>query len=76
QEVRLTPDGVAAKLSIDSSQKIPADVDAWVRSVSAIGEQYVDLIPPEQPGRGNLADGAVIPVERTKLPQDVGTLLD
>ncbi|MEV0034262.1 MlaD family protein [Nocardia sp. NPDC050793] len=76
QEVRLTPDGVEAKLSIDSDQKVPADVDAWVRSVSAIGEQYVDLIPAEDPKGGNLSDGAVIPQERTKLPQDVGALLD
>ncbi|MCP2279826.1 phospholipid/cholesterol/gamma-HCH transport system substrate-binding protein [Nocardia amikacinitolerans] len=75
-EVRLTPEGVEAKLSIDSDYKIPADVDAWVRSVSAIGEQYVDLIPAESPKGGNLAAGAVIPEDRTKLPQDVGTLLD
>lgn len=46
QEVRLTPAGVDAKLSIGSDYKIPADVDAWVRSVSAVGEQYVDLVPP------------------------------
>ncbi|WP_040703970.1 MCE family protein [Nocardia takedensis] len=74
--VVLTKDGVDAKLSIDSDQKIPADVDAWVRSVSAIGEQYVDLVPAENPTGGNLSDGSVIPVQRTKLPQDVGALLD
>ncbi|MFI6043001.1 MCE family protein [Nocardia sp. NPDC051321] len=76
RDVRLTPDGVEAKLSIDSDYKVPSDVNAWVRSVSAIGEQYVDLIPPDHPAGGNLADGAVIPVGRTKLPQDVGSLLD
>ncbi|WP_405133699.1 MCE family protein [Nocardia sp. NBC_01388] len=76
QEVRLTPDGVAAKLSIDSDYKIPSDVDAWVKSVSAIGEQYVDLVPVDNPKGGNLKDGSVIQVDRTKLPQDVGTLLD
>ncbi|MEV6274221.1 MlaD family protein [Nocardia sp. NPDC051832] len=76
QEVRLTPDGVEAMLSIDSDQKIPVDVTAWVRSVSAIGEQYVDLVPADKPKGGNLADGAVIPQDRTQLPQDVGSLLD
>ncbi|MFR9750741.1 MCE family protein [Nocardia sp. 004] len=76
KEVRLTPTGVDAELSIDSDYKIPADVDAWVRSVSAIGEQYVDLVPEQNRTEGNLYDGSVIPVERTKLPQDVGTLLD
>ncbi|GAA5044623.1 MlaD family protein [Nocardia callitridis] len=75
-DVVLTTDGVEAKLSIDSDYKIPSDVDAWVRSVSAIGEQYVDLIPPQDPSSRNLGAGAVIPQGRTKLPQDVGALLD
>lgn len=76
REVRLTTAGVEAKLSINSDYKIPSDVDAWVRSVSAVGEQYVDLIPAENRKGGNLNDGAVIAAERTKLPQDVGSLLD
>lgn len=76
KEVRLTPEGVDAELTVDSDQKIPSDVTAVVRSVSAIGEQYVDLVPVPDPQGGNLSDGSVIPVERTKLPQDVGTLLD
>ncbi|MEC3913623.1 MlaD family protein [Nocardia sp. CDC160] len=76
EEVRLTPAGVDAKLSINSDFKIPSDVDAYVKSVSAVGEQYVDLVPAESPKGGNLHDGSVIPVERTKLPQDVGDMLD
>ncbi|WP_067698757.1 MCE family protein [Nocardia jejuensis] len=76
ESVKLTPAGVDAKLSIDSDFKIPSDVQAYVKSVSAIGEQYVDLIPAESPKGGNLQDGSVIPVERTKLPQDVGDMLD
>lgn len=76
RQVRLTPDGVDAVLSLASSQKIPADAHAAVRSVSAVGEQYVDLIPPPGATGPNLADGDVIPVERTTLPQDVGPLLD
>ncbi|MGY4098461.1 MCE family protein [Nocardia sp. R16R-3T] len=76
REVRLTPTGVDAKLSIDSDYKIPADVDAWVRSVSAIGEQYVDLVPAPNAEGGNLSDGSVVPVERTRLPQDIGSVLD
>ncbi|MEV6068856.1 MlaD family protein [Nocardia sp. NPDC052001] len=76
EEVTLTPDGVDAKLSINSDFKIPADVDAYVKSVSAIGEQYVDLVPVQDPKGGNLHDGSVIPVERSKLPQDVGDMLN
>ncbi|MEV0687562.1 MlaD family protein [Nocardia sp. NPDC050378] len=76
EAVRLTPAGVDADLSIDSDYKVPADSSAWVRSVSAIGEQYVDLVPSEQPADGHLRDGSVIPVQRTHLPQDVGAMLD
>ncbi len=73
QEVRLTPAGVNAELSIDSDYRIPADVEAWVRSVSAVGEQYVDLVPRSAEGP-LLADGDV--VTRSQLPQDVGAMLD
>ena len=34
-----------ATLKLDTSPKIPADVVAEVRSVSAVGEQYVELLP-------------------------------
>ncbi|MFD3428193.1 MCE family protein [Nocardia fluminea] len=76
EAVRLTAAGVEADLSIDSDYKVPADSSAWVRSVSAIGEQYVDLVPTDQPAEGNLRDGSVIPESRTHLPQDVGAMLD
>ncbi|MFD6390406.1 MCE family protein [Nocardia sp. NPDC060259] len=76
EAVRLTTGGVEADLSIDSDYKVPADSSAWVRSVSAIGEQYVDLVPTEQPSDKHLRDGSVIPEQRTHLPQDVGTMLD
>ncbi|MGW6424431.1 MCE family protein [Nocardia sp. NPDC055053] len=76
EAVRLTTAGVEADLSIDSDYKVPADSSAWVRSVSAIGEQYVDLVPTEQPSDKHLRDGSVIPEQRTHLPQDVGAMLD
>ncbi|MGF6887498.1 phospholipid/cholesterol/gamma-HCH transport system substrate-binding protein [Nocardia sp. GAS34] len=76
EKVLLTPDGVQAKLSINSDAKVPDNVNADIKSVSAIGEQYVDLVPPASASSHNLADGAVIPAERTRLPQDVGAMLD
>ncbi|MFC9473858.1 MCE family protein [Nocardia sp. NPDC056952] len=76
EAVRLTTAGVEADLSIDSDYKVPSDSIAWVRSVSAIGEQYVDLVPEANSTSGDLRDGSVIPVQRTRLPQDVGSLLD
>ncbi|MEV0947652.1 MCE family protein [Rhodococcus sp. NPDC049939] len=79
EEVTLTGAGVDARMSLDSNYKIPADVDAAVKSVSAIGEQYVDLIPRVDDVDADgpyLADGDVIPEDRTSIPQDVGEMLD
>lgn len=66
---------VVATMSLQSSPKIPADASAHVRSVSAIGEQYVDLLPTDDLPPF-LQDGSVIPVERTTIPQRVGPMLD
>ncbi|EME23888.1 MCE family protein [Rhodococcus triatomae] len=74
-EVVLTEEGVDAKVSIGNGYDIPADVDAVVKSVSAIGEQYVDLIPRTD-SEPYLGDGDVIPLDRTATPQDVGAMLD
>lgn len=74
--VKLSPTGVDAILSIDSNYKIPADVGANVRSVSAVGEQYVDLVPAENNSGTYLSDGDVVPADRTTVPQEVGALLD
>ncbi|MBM7458251.1 MCE family protein [Rhodococcus coprophilus] len=77
QSVALSPAGVDATLSIGSDYKIPSDVDAAVRSVSAVGEQYVDLVPAQGSSNGGyLEDGDVIPVDRATVPQEVGALLD
>ncbi|PXW27933.1 UNVERIFIED_CONTAM: virulence factor Mce-like protein [Williamsia faeni] len=73
--VGLTDNGVRASLSIDSSAKIPADLQAQVRSMSAVGEQYVDLRPTTDSGP-YLHDGSVITAERTEIPQPVGPMLD
>ena len=37
-------------MSIDDRYKIPADATANVHSVSAIGEQYLDLVSTGNPG--------------------------
>jgi phospholipid/cholesterol/gamma-HCH transport system substrate-binding protein len=42
--------GVVARLQIDDGVKIPRSAQVQVRSVSALGEQYLDLVPdPEKP---------------------------
>lgn len=74
-DVRPTRDGAEATLSLATSPKIPADLHAAVLSVSAVGEQYVDLQPRTDAGP-YLRDGAVIPAADTSVPQAVGPMLD
>ncbi len=65
-----------ATLRLDTSPKIPpADLVAEVRSVSAVGEQYVELLPrTDQPPY--LQDGSVIPMADTTIPQPVSPMLE
>jgi phospholipid/cholesterol/gamma-HCH transport system substrate-binding protein len=75
EKVRLSPTGVDAVLSLDSSVKIPADLQAQVHSTNAIGEQFVELVPNSGDGPA-LKNGDVIPVDRTTVPADINSLLD
>jgi phospholipid/cholesterol/gamma-HCH transport system substrate-binding protein len=73
--VELTDSGAEATLRLDTSPKIPADLQAEVLSVSAVGEQYVDLRPRTDAGP-YLQDGSVIAMDDTTIPQAVGPMLD
>lgn len=66
---------VTATMSLNKSPKIPANAVAHVRSVSAIGEQYVDLLPQDNSGP-YLVDGSVLRADENALPQQVGPMLD
>ncbi|MEB3068204.1 MCE family protein [[Mycobacterium] vasticus] len=70
-----TAQGARAKLSLDNSPRIPADLQAQVRSVSAIGEQYVEL-RPRSDSAPFLHDGSLISAHDTTIPQQVGPMLD
>jgi virulence factor Mce-like protein len=74
-DVKLTATGAQATLSLTTSSKIPTDLIAQVRSVSAIGEQYVDL-RPRSASPPYLRDGSVIAMSDTEIPQPVGPMLD
>ncbi|MGA9491615.1 MAG: MlaD family protein [Mycobacterium sp.] len=73
--VGLSPNGAKATLSLGTSNKIPANLDAKVRSVSAVGEQYVDL-QPRTDSAPYLHNGSVIAMHDTTIPQAVGPMLD
>ncbi|MGE0215188.1 MCE family protein [Mycolicibacterium sp.] len=75
ESVGLTKNGVAAQLSLNSNVRIPADLIAEVRSQSAVGEQFVELLPQSSEGP-DLSDGDVIPRDRARVPPDVNTVLE
>ncbi|WP_046316689.1 MCE family protein [Mycobacterium sp. UM_Kg1] len=80
EDVRLTDHGVDAQMRLNSSAKIPGNVTATVKSMSAIGEQYIDLVPPADAAAaaaaGSLRGGARIGQDRTAIGQDIAGLLD
>lgn len=63
----VTPDGVLITLDMSSSKpKVPANAKAVIANRSAIGEQYVDLLPTSDTSPylhdGSVIDGAAVPV--------------
>lgn len=71
--MRLTDTGIEADLDIsDSAPPIPANIEAAVADLSAVGEQYVDLRPATSAGP-YLTNGSLIP--RAELPLPVTSLL-
>jgi phospholipid/cholesterol/gamma-HCH transport system substrate-binding protein len=73
--VRLTDDGVEASLRInDSAPHIPADLQAVVASLSAVGEQYIDLRPSSDHGP-YLHNGSRVARADTRVPAPVTNLL-
>src|ERR1700712_6066054 len=73
-DVRPTERGVIATMSIDSDQKIPIDATANVHSVSAIGEQYLDLVSTSGTPGKYLSSGQTI--TNGTVPSEVGPALD
>src|ERR1700719_2037810 len=68
--VALAANGAKATLSLGTSPKIPANLQADVLSVSAVGEQFVDLRPRTDSGP-HLHKGLVIAMRRSTIPQAV-----
>lgn len=75
ESVGLTDDGVVASMRLNKDTPVPENVKATVKSVSAIGEQYVDLVPPQDASSTTLRDGSNIGVENTAIGQDIAGLL-
>lgn len=58
-DVHLTPGGVVADLSLNSSVAVPVDSEIVVADLSAVGEQYLDIRPRTAAGPF-LHDGSTI----------------
>ena len=66
-DLELLDDGVRVELRIKDGEKIPKDLKAIVQNKSAVGEQYVDLLPESDDGP-YLTDGDRIAMDRTSTP--------
>lgn len=74
-ELRVIEDGVAIDLLIKKGTLIPADgVEARVMFKSAVGEQFVDLLPVSD-DEPYLEDGDEIPMSQTSIPVSTQELL-
>lgn len=68
--------GAVATLQLTDDVHVPAHVVAQIRSASAVGEQYVNLIPVDGGAAGEvLTDGQVIATKHTELPTSTAELL-
>ncbi|OMC56946.1 mammalian cell entry protein [Mycobacterium sp. IS-836] len=75
ESVGLNPNGVTAEMRLNSGTPIPSNVTATVKSVSAVGEQYIDLVPPASPSSAKLRNGSRIERQNTRIGQEVADLL-
>ena len=76
ESVRLADNGsVRVLLSLKSGIHIPSNLKAQVHSQTAIGEQYVELLPQDTTSPP-LKNGDTIALNATSVPPDVDGLLD
>jgi phospholipid/cholesterol/gamma-HCH transport system substrate-binding protein len=71
--VEPTETGARVTMSIADRYKIPIDAVANVHSVSAVGEQYLDLVSEGNPGR-YFSPGQII--TKGTIPTDIGPAID
>ena len=66
--------GAVAEIEIESDVDVPQDSAFEVRNLSAVGEQYLEVLP-RTAAKPWLADGATVPVEATSVPVSVPDVL-
>ncbi|ATQ31853.1 mammalian cell entry protein [Rhodococcus ruber] len=78
ETVSVGPDGWTADVGIvvDSAVELPANAYAAVEQTSLLGEKFVQLTPPpSDPSSELLADGDVIPLDRTRHATELEPVL-
>ncbi|HEY0451356.1 MCE family protein [Actinophytocola sp.] len=78
EDIQLAPDGWTAEVTmrVNGDVGLPANALAMLRQSSLLGEKYVELSPPPpNEASGKLADGALIPIERTNRNTDIEEVL-
>lgn len=64
-----------AVLQVQEGLEVPADVRARIAQTSLLGEKYVEIVRPVKSSAPPLAQGGVIPLERTSAAVEVEELL-
>jgi phospholipid/cholesterol/gamma-HCH transport system substrate-binding protein len=72
-DIEPTERGAQAAMSIDNAYQIPIDASANVHSVSAVGEQYLDLVSTANRGP-YFHNGQTI--TKSRVPSQIGPALD
>ncbi|MDQ7904415.1 MCE family protein [Phytohabitans sp. ZYX-F-186] len=76
EEISLHGWTAKVRLRIDRDVRLPANATAAVRQTSLLGEKFVAVsAPATEAARGTLADGATIPLVRTKRGAEVEEVL-
>ena len=70
--IDLTERGIVATIVLTSGDKVPLASVAKVRSLSPVGEQYLDFQPKSTSGP-YLQDGSVVPATATDLPKTLAS---
>jgi virulence factor Mce-like protein len=71
-DIRLSSNGVEAEVTLTSTDKIPRSSKAIVRSLSPVGEQYLDFQPDSAAGP-YLQNGSRIPAAATDVPKTLAS---
>jgi virulence factor Mce-like protein len=73
----VTPVGtqVRTRLTLDRKVPVPADARAVAIAPSVVADRYIQLAPAYT-GGARMADGAVIPIQRTRTPVELDQLYD